>query len=58
MNNWISHLIWYSLYVNDRPNASKFDTTLFADDTNLHLSRKNIKSLQIEVAEEIDKINS
>ena len=28
----------FSLYVNDLPHASNFDTTLFADDINLHLS--------------------
>jgi len=36
-------LLLFSLYVNDLPNASKFETTLFADDTNLHLSLQNIK---------------
>jgi len=34
----------FSLHVNDLPNAFKFETTLFADDTNLHLSHQNIKS--------------
>jgi len=35
----------FSLYVNDLLNVSKFETTLFANDTNLHLSHQNIKSL-------------
>ena len=30
--------ILFLLYVNDLPNVSKFETTLFADDTNLHMS--------------------
>jgi len=30
----------FLLYVNDLPNAYKFETNLFADDTNLHLSHQ------------------
>jgi len=48
----------FPLYLNDFPNASNFVTTLFADDTNLHLSYQNIKSLQSNVAKEIDKIDN
>jgi len=48
----------FFLYVNDLPNASKFETTLFADDTNLHLSDQNIKSLHSKVSQEIGKIDS
>ena len=44
-------------FVNDFPNVSKFDTTLFADDTNFHLSHHNINILQSRVAEEIKKID-
>jgi len=36
----------FSLHVNNFPNAFKFETTLFADDIDLHLSHQNIKSLQ------------
>ena len=39
----------FLLYVNDLPHASKFDTTLFADDTNLHFSLCNINILQSQV---------
>ena len=48
----------FLLFVNDLPNATKFRTTLFADDTNLHISHYNLKTLQIKVSEEIDKINN
>ena len=48
----------FLLYVNDLPYVSKFKVTLFADDTNLHLSHNNIKSLQIQTAKEVDKINN
>jgi len=43
--------------VNDFPNASNFETTLFADDTNLHLSNSNLQQLQIEVSQEINKVD-
>ena len=45
----------FSLYVNDLPNVSNFETTLFADDTNLHISHNNIKILQSVVTNEIKK---
>ena len=48
----------FLLYVNDLPYVSKFEVTLFADDTNLHLSHNNIKSLQIQTANEVDKTNN
>ena len=47
----------FLIFVNDLPSVSKFDTTLFADDTNFHLSHHNINILQSRVAEEIKKIN-
>lgn len=47
----------FLLYVNDLPNVSKFKTTLFADDTNLHLSHSNSKYLQQQVSQEIVKID-
>ena len=46
----------FSLYVNDLPNASNLETTLFADDTNLHISHNNIKNLQSVVTNEIKKL--
>ena len=50
--------ILFLLYVNDIPKVSKFKTTLFADDTNLHLSHSNILQLQTEVLQEMTKVNS
>ena len=47
----------FLIFVNDLPNVSKFDSTLFAYDTNFHLSHHNINILQSRVAEEIKKIN-
>ena len=45
----------FFLFVNDLPNVSKFNSTLFAGDTNLHLSHHDIKSLQSQTTEEIRK---
>ena len=50
--------ILFLLYVNDLPNVSKFKTTLFADDTNLHLSHSNISLLQTEVSLKMIKVDS
>ena len=47
----------FLLYINDLPNASNFETTLFADDTNLHLSHININSLQSRVQQEMVKVS-
>jgi len=44
--------------VNDLPCASGFQTTLFADDTSLHLSHKDIKTLQRNVQNELDKADT
>ena len=49
---------FFLLFVNDLADVSKFNTTLFADDTNLHLSHHNIKSLQSQTTKEIRKINN
>jgi len=38
----------FSLYVNDLPNAFKFETTLFADDTNLHLPHQLVFNLMFQ----------
>ena len=47
----------FSRYVNDLPNVSSFETTLFTDDTNLHISH-NLKILQSVVTNEIKKIDT
>ena len=47
----------FLIFVNNLPNVSKFDKTLFADDTNFHLFHHNTNNiLQFRVAEEIKKI--
>ena len=45
------------MYTNDLPQASKFQTTLFADDTYLCLSDTNINNLQIRINAELQNIN-
>ena len=47
----------FLLYIVDLPNASNFETTLFADDTNLHLSHININFLQSRVQQEMMKVS-
>ena len=49
---------FFLLYVNDLPEASRFETILFADDTNLHLSHSNIKTLQVQVSREMKNIEN
>jgi len=39
----------FLIYVNVLPCASTFQTTLFEDDTSLHLSHKDIKMLPVNV---------
>ena len=46
------------MYINDLPLASKFQTTLFADDTYLCLKEKDLKTLQIVVNTELQKIDN
>ena len=48
----------FSLYVNDLPKVSHFKTTLFADDTYLILSNKNIDILEQMADQEIKKVDS
>ena len=50
--------LFFLLYVNDLPEASHFETTLFADDTNLHLSHSNVKTLQVQVSLEMKNIEN
>ena len=47
----------FLMYINDLPQASKFQATLFVDDTYLCLSDTNINNLQIRVNVELQNIN-
>ena len=47
----------FLMYINDLPQASKFQTTLLADDTYLCLSDTFINNLQIRVNAELQNIN-
>ena len=48
----------FLLFINDLPQASKFNATLFADDANLHISHQNPHTLQVMVNEEIENIEN
>ena len=48
----------FLMYVNDLPLLSKFQTTLFADETYLCLEGKDLKTLQIVVNTELQKIDN
>ena len=48
----------FLLYVNDLPNVTEFETTLFADNTTLHFAHHDFNILQQQVKEEIDKIEN
>ena len=58
----LQHLIlndlYVNLYANDLPYASNFETTLFADDTNLHISHHDIHVLQSQIKQEVNKISN
>ena len=47
----------FLMYINDLPLAIKFETTLYADDTYLAMSDKNLVSLEIRANKEISKID-
>ena len=46
----------FSIYINDLPTASQFETRLFADDTALILTDSNLKSLNDKVNTELSKV--
>ena len=48
----------FLMYINDLPLASKFLTTLFADDTYLCLEAKDLKTLEIVVNTKLQKIDN
>ena len=48
----------FSIYINDLPNASKFETRLFADDTALFLSNDDLKTLNKDVNYELLNIEA
>jgi len=48
----------FLIYVNDFPCASSFQATLFADDTSLHLSHKDIKMSQLNVQNKLDEVDT
>ena len=45
------------LYINDLPLASEFDTTLYADDTALMLSDRDLNSLKYKANNELKKVD-
>ena len=45
------------MYINDLPNCSTFTTVLYADDTYLCLSDKNLNDLQLAVNSELLKVD-
>ena len=47
----------FLVYINDLPLCSKFNTTLYADDTVLIGSDKNVNSLNLKINEELEKTN-
>ena len=47
----------FLMYINDLPLATTFETTLYADDTYLAMSDKNLDSLEICANKEISKID-
>ena len=47
----------FLMYINDLPLATIFETTLYADDTYLAMSDKNLDSLEIRANKEISKID-
>ena len=48
----------FTLYINDLPLSSKFSATLYADDTYLALSDKNLTQLETRVNDQLQFINA
>ena len=46
------------MYINDIPNCSEFDTTLFVDDTYLTLSDSNLENLEKRVNKELQNVDN
>jgi hypothetical protein len=46
----------FSIYINDLAEATKFKTILFADDTNLLISGKNLKELAAKANNELESV--
>ena len=51
-------LLFFLMCINDIPNCSEFDTTLFADDTYLTLSDSNLKNLEKRVNKELQNVGN
>ena len=49
--------LMFFIYINNLPNATQCQTTLFVDDTTLYLSNKNLNHLQQEMNKELNKID-
>ena len=47
----------FLLYINDLPLASEFNTTLYADDTSLMLSDRDLNSLKYKANNELKKVD-
>ena len=56
MCNKICYL--HLLFAFDLPFASNFETTLFADHTNLHISHHDIHVLQSQIKQKVNKISN
>ena len=52
----LGHL-FFLIYINAITQTSSFNTTMFADDINLHMSPSNVKTLQRKVKDEIQNID-
>ena len=50
--------LFFLMYINDIPNSSEFDTTLFADDTYLTLSDSNLENLEKRVNKELQNVDN
>jgi len=46
----------FIIYINDLPSVSTFRSFLFADDTSLHMSDKNIKMLESKANTELERV--